>query len=94
MAAAAAASPQQLSDEELFSQLRRYGLCPGPVTESTRPVYLKKLKKLREEEQQQQQQQQQQRAGGRGSKTRNSNNNNTAAAAPAAGLGLGLGLRP
>lgn len=49
MAAAAARPPQQLSDEELFSQLRRYGLSPGPVTESTRPVYLKKLKKLREE---------------------------------------------
>ncbi|XP_004700859.1 inner nuclear membrane protein Man1 [Echinops telfairi] len=47
MAAAAASAPQQLSDEELFSQLRRYGLSPGPVTESTRPVYLKKLKKLR-----------------------------------------------
>ncbi|XP_036025727.1 inner nuclear membrane protein Man1 [Onychomys torridus] len=93
--------PQQLSDEELFHQLRRYGLSPGPVTESTRPVYLKKLKKLREEEQpppppqpqqqpQQQQQQQpplqpQHRAGGRGYKTRNSNNNNTAAAATVAG---------
>nr|XP_025857438.1 inner nuclear membrane protein Man1 [Vulpes vulpes] len=76
-AAAAASAPQPLSDEELFSQLRRYGLSPGPVTESTRPVYLKKLKKLREEEQQQQQH----RCGGRGSKTRNSNNNNTAAAA-------------
>ena len=49
MAAAAASAPQQLSDEELFSQLRRYGLSPGPVTESTRPVYLKKLKKLRED---------------------------------------------
>ncbi|XP_004429551.1 PREDICTED: inner nuclear membrane protein Man1 [Ceratotherium simum simum] len=78
MAAAAASAPQQLSDEELFSQLRRYGLSPGPVTESTRPVYLKKLKKLREEEQQQH------RPGGRGSKTRNSNNNNTAAATGAA----------
>ncbi|KAJ6651389.1 hypothetical protein lerEdw1_020962 [Lerista edwardsae] len=67
MAAAAAA---QLTDEELFSELRRLGFSPGPVTESTRPVYLKKLKKLRDEE----------RAGGaRGaaaSKTRNSNNNN------------------
>ncbi|XP_075407450.1 inner nuclear membrane protein Man1 [Tenrec ecaudatus] len=85
-AAAAAPAPQQLSDEELFSQLRRYGLSPGPVTESTRPVYLKKLKKLREEEQQQQQQH---RSGGRGSKTRNSNNNNTAVAAgPAAGMGV------
>ncbi|XP_054974332.1 inner nuclear membrane protein Man1 [Sorex araneus] len=83
MAAAAASAPQQLSDEELFSQLRRYGLSPGPVTESTRPVYLKKLKKLREEEQQQQQH----RLGGRGAKTRNSNNNNTAAAA-------GMGVRP
>ncbi|XP_055986731.1 inner nuclear membrane protein Man1 [Sorex fumeus] len=89
-AAAAASAPQQLSDEELFSQLRRYGLSPGPVTESTRPVYLKKLKKLREEEQQQQQQQQQQqhRLGGRGAKTRNSNNNNTGAAVAAAGMGV------
>ncbi|XP_038612425.1 LOW QUALITY PROTEIN: inner nuclear membrane protein Man1 [Tachyglossus aculeatus] len=42
----AAAPP---SDEELFAQLRRFGLSPGPVTDSTRPVYLKKLKKLREE---------------------------------------------
>ncbi|XP_006859586.1 PREDICTED: inner nuclear membrane protein Man1-like [Chrysochloris asiatica] len=91
-AAAAAAAPQQLSDEELFSLLRRYGLSPGPVTESTRPVYLKKLKKLREEEQQQQH-----RSGGRGNKTRNSNNNNTATAtvatakpAPAA---VGMGVR-
>ncbi|XP_063111149.1 inner nuclear membrane protein Man1 isoform X1 [Cavia porcellus] len=89
MATAAASSPQQLSDEELFSQLRRYGLSPGPVTESTRPVYLKKLKKLREEEQQQH------RSGGRGSKTRNSNNNNTAAATvAAAGPAAGMGVRP
>ncbi|XP_073939937.1 inner nuclear membrane protein Man1 isoform X2 [Castor canadensis] len=95
MAAAAASAPQQLSDEELFSQLRRYGLSPGPVTESTRPVYLKKLKKLREEEQQQQQQH---RSGGRGNKTRNSNNNNTVAAtgpvAAAAAAAVGMGVRP
>ncbi|XP_055482179.1 inner nuclear membrane protein Man1 [Psammomys obesus] len=89
-AAAAASAPQQLSDEELFSQLRRYGLSPGPVTESTRPVYLKKLKKLREEEQQQQQH----RAGGRGHKTRNSNNNNTAAAAGPAAAAAAMGVRP
>ncbi|XP_042554729.1 inner nuclear membrane protein Man1 [Dipodomys spectabilis] len=91
-AAAAASAPQQLSDEELFSQLRRYGLSPGPVTESTRPVYLKKLKKLREEEQQQQH-----RSGGRGHKTRNSNNNNTAAATVAAAgpaAAVGMGIRP
>ncbi|XP_049739736.1 inner nuclear membrane protein Man1 [Elephas maximus indicus] len=91
-AAAAASAPQQLSDEELFSQLRRYGLSPGPVTESTRPVYLKKLKKLREEEQQQY------RSGSRGNKTRNSNNNNTAAAtvaaAGAAAAAVGMGVRP
>ncbi|XP_076967433.1 inner nuclear membrane protein Man1 [Tamandua tetradactyla] len=92
MAAAAASAPQQLSDEELFSQLRRYGLSPGPVTESTRPVYLKKLKKLREEEQQH-------RSGSRGNKTRNSNNNNTAAttvaaAGPAAAAVVGMGVRP
>ncbi|KAM9672411.1 inner nuclear membrane protein Man1 isoform 1-T1 [Trichechus inunguis] len=94
MAAAAAASAlQQLSDEELFSQLRRYGLSPGPVTESTRPVYLKKLKKLREEEQQQQH-----RSGSRGNKTRNTNNNNTAAttvaAAGPAAAAVGMGVRP
>ncbi|XP_031205717.1 inner nuclear membrane protein Man1 isoform X3 [Mastomys coucha] len=89
-ATAAASAPQQLSDEELFSQLRRYGLSPGPVTESTRPVYLKKLKKLREEEQQQQH-----RAGGRGHKTRNSNNNNTAlAAAGSAAAPAGMAGRP
>uniref|UniRef100_A0A803TVT8 Inner nuclear membrane protein Man1 n=1 Tax=Anolis carolinensis TaxID=28377 RepID=A0A803TVT8_ANOCA len=44
------AAAAQLTDEELFSELRRLGFSPGPVTESTRPVYLKKLKKLREEE--------------------------------------------
>ncbi|XP_041833472.1 inner nuclear membrane protein Man1 [Melanotaenia boesemani] len=42
----------QLTDEELFSQLKSFGITPGPVTENTRPVYLKKLKKLREEQQQ------------------------------------------
>ncbi|XP_056430237.1 inner nuclear membrane protein Man1 [Hyla sarda] len=40
----------QLTDEELVCELRRSGVMPGPVTDSTRPVYLKKLKKLREEQ--------------------------------------------
>ncbi|XP_072856513.2 inner nuclear membrane protein Man1 isoform X1 [Pogona vitticeps] len=83
MAAAAA----QLSDEELFFELRRLGFSPGPVTESTRPVYLKKLKKLREEE----------RTGGaRGvaapTKTRNSNNNNPGAGGGGGGGFLGVRL--
>lgn len=42
----------QITDEELFSQLKLFGFTPGPVTENTRPVYLKKLKKLCEEQQQ------------------------------------------
>ncbi|XP_048691857.1 inner nuclear membrane protein Man1 isoform X2 [Caretta caretta] len=82
------AAAAQLTDEELFSELRRFGFSPGPVTESTRPVYLKKLKKLREDE----------RAGARGgaNKTRNSNNNNTGAAAAPGGGGRaapGMGAR-
>ncbi|XP_054691171.1 inner nuclear membrane protein Man1 isoform X3 [Grus americana] len=78
------ATAAQLTDEELFLELRRFGFSPGPVTESTRPVYLKKLKKLREDE----------RAGARSgaNKTRNSNNNNTGAgAAPGGGGGGGGG---
>nr|XP_033814384.1 inner nuclear membrane protein Man1 [Geotrypetes seraphini] len=71
----------QLTDEELFSELRRFGLSPGPVTESTRPVYLKKLKKLREEPLQ--------RFGGRSTKARNSSNNSKAAAIPAAAVRAG-----
>ncbi|KAJ8373628.1 hypothetical protein SKAU_G00042080 [Synaphobranchus kaupii] len=55
----------QLTDEELFSELKRLGFSPGPVTENTRPVYLKKLKKLREDQQQR---------GSRSGKTRNSIN--------------------
>uniref|UniRef100_A0A8C4JTF9 LEM domain-containing protein 2 n=1 Tax=Dromaius novaehollandiae TaxID=8790 RepID=A0A8C4JTF9_DRONO len=77
------AAAAQLTDEELFSELRRFGFSPGPVTESTRPVYLKKLKKLREDE----------RAGARSgaNKTRNSSNNNTGAGAAPGGGGAGAG---
>ncbi|XP_008277000.1 inner nuclear membrane protein Man1 [Stegastes partitus] len=60
----------QLSDEEIFSELKRFGFTPGPVTENTRPVYLKKLKKLREEQQQR---------GSRSSKTRSSGSINSTA---------------
>ncbi|XP_070611726.1 inner nuclear membrane protein Man1 [Erythrolamprus reginae] len=75
----AAATAAQLTDEELFSELKRLGFSPGPVTESTRPVYIKKLKKLREEER---------TSGARGAnKTRNSNNNTPG------GGGGGLGAR-
>ncbi|MEQ2196955.1 hypothetical protein XENOCAPTIV_019178, partial [Xenoophorus captivus] len=54
----------QLTDEELFSQLKCFGFTPGPITENTRPVYVKKLKKFREE--------QQKRGKGRGSGTSSS----------------------
>ncbi|XP_047246102.1 inner nuclear membrane protein Man1 [Girardinichthys multiradiatus] len=54
----------QLTDEELFSQLKCFGCTPGPITENTRPVYVKKLKKFREE--------QQKRGKGRGSGTSSS----------------------
>uniref|UniRef100_A0A3Q2T4Z4 Inner nuclear membrane protein Man1 n=1 Tax=Fundulus heteroclitus TaxID=8078 RepID=A0A3Q2T4Z4_FUNHE len=62
----------QLTDEELFSQLKCFGFTPGPVTESTRPVYLKKLKKFREE--------QQQRGKGRGSSTTTSSSSSSTGA--------------
>ncbi|XP_071773365.1 inner nuclear membrane protein Man1 [Centroberyx gerrardi] len=70
----------QLTDEELFSELKRFGFTPGPVTENTRPVYLKKLKKLREEQQQR---------GSRPGKTRSSGGINSTA-----GGGNTAGARP
>uniref|UniRef100_A0AAZ3R0C5 Inner nuclear membrane protein Man1 n=1 Tax=Oncorhynchus tshawytscha TaxID=74940 RepID=A0AAZ3R0C5_ONCTS len=85
----------QLTDDELFSELKSFGFTPGPVSENTRPVYLKKLKKLREE--------QQQKGGTRAGKNRNSgssiNNNGSSGgngsytAAAAAGAS-GCGARP
>lgn len=81
----------QLTDDELFSELKSFGFTPGPVSENTRPVYLKKLKKLREE--------QQQKGGTRAGKNRNSGsiNNNTSSGGngsyTAAGAS-GCGARP
>ena len=40
------AGVSQLSDEELVKELRRYGEEPGPVMDSTRGVYQRKLAKL------------------------------------------------
>lgn len=68
----------QLTDEELFSELKRLGFTPGPITENTRPVYLKKLKKLREEQQQR----------SRGAKGRNGSSvNNSSSSSSASGGG-------
>lgn len=69
----------QLTDEELFSELKRLGASPGPVTENTRPVYLKRLKKLREEQQQR----------SRGVKGRNGSSVNSSSSASASGGGSG-----
>ncbi|KAG1953134.1 inner nuclear membrane protein Man1 [Pimephales promelas] len=82
----------QLTDEELVSELKRLGFTPGPVTESTRPVYLKKLKKLREE--------QPQPRGSRSGKGRSStgsiNNNGSSSASNsnAAARASGFSARP
>ncbi len=82
----------QLTDEELVSELKRLGYTPGPVTESTRPVYLKKLKKLREE--------QPQPRGSRSGKGRsssgsiNSNGGSGASNSNAAARAPGLSARP
>ena len=40
------AGVSQLSDEELMEELRRYGEEPGPILDSTRGLYQKKLAKL------------------------------------------------
>ncbi|KAK2892851.1 hypothetical protein QQF64_035327 [Cirrhinus molitorella] len=82
----------QLTDEELVSELKRLGFTPGPVTESTRPVYLKKLKKLREE--------QPQPRGSRSGKGRsssgsiNSNGSSGASNSNAAARAPGFSARP
>lgn len=57
------AAAAQLSDDELFTELKLLGFTPGPLTENTRPVYLKKLKKLREEQQEKQKKLQQRSKG-------------------------------
>lgn len=38
-----------LSDAELRRELARYGVNPGPITETTRNVYMKRLEKLKKE---------------------------------------------
>ncbi|XP_036374263.1 inner nuclear membrane protein Man1-like [Megalops cyprinoides] len=76
----------QLTDEDLFSELQRLGFAPGPVNENTRPVYLKKLKKLREENQR----------GTRSGKTRNSGSvsTNSGGGGNTAAGAAGPGARP
>ena len=39
---------EDLSNEEIRVQLLQYGIIPGPITETTRNVYEKKLKRVRE----------------------------------------------
>uniref|UniRef100_A0A671R0C7 Inner nuclear membrane protein Man1 n=1 Tax=Sinocyclocheilus anshuiensis TaxID=1608454 RepID=A0A671R0C7_9TELE len=73
----------QLTDKEIVSELKRLGYTPGPVTESTRPVYLKKLKKLWEEQPQPRENSKKNSNGGSGA-----SNSNAAARAP------GLSARP
>ncbi|XP_016130323.1 inner nuclear membrane protein Man1-like [Sinocyclocheilus grahami] len=82
----------QLTDKEIVSELKRLGYTPGPGTESTRPVYLKKLKKLWEE--------QPQPRGSRSGKGRsssgniNSNGGSGASNSNAAARAPGLSARP
>ena len=41
------AAAENLTDTELRRQLKKHGQTPGPITATTRALYIKKLNKLR-----------------------------------------------